>query len=245
MGQRESEIHSISLQGREIRFTLRKSARARRLKLQIGMNSGLEVVVPQRARVSDSQIEKFIQEKQAWILRHLSKLEKIASESDSRKEFLLFLGKEARIEILESDRKTARALASEGKLTVKVPVGKKRLAGKAIIAFYKKQAREIIPKIVKEKAGLMGASFSRISIRDQKTRWGSCSSRGTLSFSWRILAAPRSIIEYLVVHELAHLKHRNHSKSFWRAVAEYCPDYKDHERWLRKNKHLLRARTSF
>jgi predicted metal-dependent hydrolase len=91
----------------------------------------------------------------------------------------------------------------------------------------------------------MGVSFRRLSVRGQKTRWGSCSGRGTLSFNWRLVAAPRAVIEYIAVHELAHVRHRNHSKAFWAEVAGYLPEYKEQERWLGKNKHALKARTSF
>jgi len=206
---------------------------------------GLEAVVPERARISHSKVEEFLFEKQAWILRNVSKIEEVSKQKKSKSDSLLFLGKEAEIRIVEEDRKTARAFPGEGKLLVKVPFNKKGLAGKAITNFYKKQARKIISKIVVEKADLMGVSFSRVSVRDQSTRWGSCSPKNTLSFSWRLVAAPRAIVEYLVVHELAHLRHRNHSKRFWAEVEKFCPLYKQAEKWLKKNKLVLRARTSF
>ncbi|MFH1234348.1 MAG: SprT family zinc-dependent metalloprotease [Candidatus Diapherotrites archaeon] len=245
MNALEKEQRSILLSGKEINFSVLRSRKARRLKLQLSIEDGLEVVVPARASVPFSMVEKFLAEKQAWILKHLSRLEAVARESEASRNSLLFLGKEAPIEIIESERLTAKAAPRKGILLVKVPFGKKSLAGKAITAFYKKQAKIIISKIVSEKAALMGVSFRRISVRGQKTRWGSCSGRGTLSFNWRLVAAPRSVIEYIAVHELAHVRHRNHSKAFWAEVAKYLPGYKEQERWLRKNKHALKARTSF
>ncbi|MCX6802079.1 MAG: DUF45 domain-containing protein, partial [Candidatus Diapherotrites archaeon] len=177
----------------EVSFILRQSRKSRRLKLQLSIEDGLEVVVPARAKVPFSMIEKFMAEKQAWILKHISRLEKIARESEASRDSLLFLGREAPIEILECNRQGAKAFPKEGVLLVKVPFGKKHLAGKAIGAFCKKQAKAIIQKIVSEKAELMGVSFRRISVRGQKTRWGSCSGRGTLSFNWRLVAAPRAV----------------------------------------------------
>ncbi len=245
MQSSENENHSILLAGREVQFTLRRSARAKRIKLQVSLAAGLEVVIPARAMVSLSKVEGFIREKQRWVLKHLTKIEKVSEESSSKKSLLLFLGREVPIKVKESKRKTPRAFPENGSLTVKVPIGKRQMAGRAITAFYKKQAAGIIPKVVREKSALMLAFPKRISIRDQRTRWGSCSSRGTLSFSWRLVAAPRSVIEYVAVHELAHLKHRNHSKAFWHEVESYCSEYKQAEKWLRENKHILRARTTF
>ncbi len=235
---------SVSLNGREIPYSARKSHRSRHLKLQVSIESGLEVVIPQRSRISHSQVESFILEKQRWVLRNLQKLEEISREARSM-DSILFLGKEVPLSVIESERKTARAAARGGLLEVRVPHGKRHSAKKAIASFYKKQARSLIPALARAKAGEMKASYSRISVRGQKTRWGSCSSRSALSFNWRLLAAPQRVLEYIVVHELAHLKHRNHSKKFWSLVREHCPDYKEWEKWLRKNRHMLRARTDF
>lgn len=77
--------------------------------------------------------------------------------------------------------------------------------------------------------------YSTLSIRDQKSRWGSCSSRGTLSFNYRLIFAPPRVLDYVVVHELCHLTHMNHSKNFWNLVAQVMPDYKQHKKWLREH----------
>lgn len=88
-------------------------------------------------------------------------------------------------------------------------------------------------------AEIINKRFSKISVRDSKTRWGSCSSTGTLSYSWRVAFAPEEVANYLCVHEVCHLKEMNHSQKFWDLVESLCPDYKDHKNWLRKNgKHL-------
>ncbi|MEM0360062.1 MAG: SprT family zinc-dependent metalloprotease [Candidatus Diapherotrites archaeon] len=245
MNHVKEERHSIFLSGKEIVFSVVYSRKAQRLRLQVSLEDGLQVVLPARAKVPFSVIEKFLLEKQAWILRHTERLEKIARKSEQSRNSLLFLGKEAPIEIMECTRIGAKAFPKKGRLLVKVPFGKKHLVGKAIESFYKKQAKRIIQKIVSERASQMDLSFKRISVRGQKTRWGSCSGKGTLSFNWRLIAAPRPVIEYIAVHELCHLRHRNHSKAFWAEVARHMPEYKEQERWLRKNKHFLRARTSF
>jgi predicted metal-dependent hydrolase len=89
----------------------------------------------------------------------------------------------------------------------------------------------------------MDARHRRVFVKDQRTLWGSCSARGNLNFNWRLTLAPREILDYVVVHELAHLTEMNHSKRFWAIVERWCPDYKERRRWLRKNGgQLLRKR---
>ncbi len=80
-----------------------------------------------------------------------------------------------------------------------------------------------------------GGSYSRITIRDQKTRWGSCSSTGTLSFNYRLMFAPPRVLDYVVVHELCHLTHMNHSREFWNLVASVMPEYKTYRNWLKEH----------
>lgn len=80
-----------------------------------------------------------------------------------------------------------------------------------------------------------GGRYTSVTIRDQKTRWGSCSSRGTLSFNYRLIFAPPAVLDYVVVHELCHLTHMNHSKEFWNLVGTVMPDYKTHRKWLKEH----------
>lgn len=96
-------------------------------------------------------------------------------------------------------------------------------------------AKAYFPKRVSYFLPLTGGTFTRITIRDQKTRWGSCSARGTLSFNWRLMLAPPAVLDYVVVHELCHLTHMNHSKAFWALVESVCPDYRAHRKWLKEH----------
>ncbi len=110
---------------------------------------------------------------------------------------------------------------------------------KALEERYRRAAQEYIPKRVAFFQTFVGGSYERITIRDQKTRWGSCSSKGTLSFNWRLMLAPPTVLDYVVVHELCHLTHMNHSKEFWLAVEEVMPDYKKYRNWLKENGNKL------
>lgn len=100
-------------------------------------------------------------------------------------------------------------------------------------------AREYFPKRTAYFVQLTGGSYSRITIRDQKTRWGSCSARGTLSFNWRLMLAPPTIADYVIVHELCHLTYMNHSENFWKKVESVYPDYRTARQWLKDHGHEL------
>ena len=86
----------------------------------------------------------------------------------------------------------------------------------------------------------MGLSYNRVCIKDQRTLWGSCSTQGNLNFNWRVVMAPPDVLDYLVIHELAHLREMNHSRSFWREVSSFCPEYQSHRRWLREHSRSMR-----
>ena len=100
-------------------------------------------------------------------------------------------------------------------------------------------AKDYFPKRVTYFVQFTGGSFSRITIRDQKTRWGSCSAKGTLSFNWRLMLAPPVILDYVVVHELCHLTYMNHSTAFWKKVEAVYPDYRTARKWLKDHGHEL------
>ena len=106
---------------------------------------------------------------------------------------------------------------------------------------YRQAAKEYIPKRVAYYAQLLDVTYATISIRDQKTRWGSCSSKGNLSFSWRLILAPPKVLDYVVVHELCHRKEMNHSPRFWALVESLVPYYKIHRQWLKENGEKLRV----
>ena len=96
-------------------------------------------------------------------------------------------------------------------------------------------ARDIFTRKTAYYARIMGVSYGRIAIREQKTRWGSCSSKGNLNFNWRLILAPEEVLDYVVVHELAHRREMNHSKAFYAIVGSVLPDYRQARRWLREH----------
>lgn len=108
---------------------------------------------------------------------------------------------------------------------------------------YKKRYRDEARRKIEERVAfyhpLTGGKYTSITIRDQKSRWGSCSSRGTLSFNYRLIFAPPAVLDYVVIHELCHLTHMDHSKNFWNKVADIMPDYRLQRQWLKDHGHEL------
>ncbi len=118
---------------------------------------------------------------------------------------------------------------------------RKKDALEAIDRWYRRQARAKIERVTAVEAERLGLHPERIMIRDQKTRWGSCSTSGTLSFNWRLIIGPEHALRYVVIHELVHIEHHNHSRRFWNALTEALPDWKRSALWLRVNERALTA----
>lgn len=107
--------------------------------------------------------------------------------------------------------------------------------------FLRRQALDFLTARAKELAGKMEVTFNNLTVKDQKSLWGSCSQKNNLNFSYRLIKMPRAVIDYLIVHELAHLRHFDHGPDFWATVEKFVPDYKQHRRWLNNNKYAVMA----
>jgi predicted metal-dependent hydrolase len=105
----------------------------------------------------------------------------------------------------------------------------------------RREARLVVTEVAEAEAARLGLRYASIQIRDQRTRWGSCSPRGTLTFNWRLVLAPHAVLDYVVVHELCHLREPNHGPGFWRLVEQARPGYKVPRAWLRRHGHELLA----
>jgi len=123
--------------------------------------------------------------------------------------------------------------------TLLVAIGAPGTADALVEGWYRREARRVIEPRARDLAGSLGMRVGRVSIRDPRSRWGSCSSTGTLSFSWRLLLAPARVLDYVVAHEVCHLRRPDHSPSFWALVADTDPGQEEARRWLRENGALL------
>ncbi|MCP4188016.1 MAG: M48 family metallopeptidase [Gammaproteobacteria bacterium] len=193
-----------------IDYSLRVSSRARYAKLQIKPYSGLEVVVPRG--FPKKVIPEFVKQHSVWIRRQLQKHGQQYAIPELPE----------RIYLAINESITCTDCLNFGSNTYQDNLSKLR-------TWLRNRAWEILPPILESLSTGLGLNYQKISIRSQKTRWGSCSSSGTISLNDQLLFVPRQTAEYLMIHELCHTRHMNHSVRFWRMVGEFCPDYRDHE----------------
>ena len=227
---------------RTVVYTLKRSRKARHVRLLITHEKGLQVTAP--LRVSDRQVTRFVESKTGWITKTLDYYSKFPKFNEAQlleqNATAKYLGEDCSVIATHNvNSSRPKATLSEKTITLQLPAMTPSIAKRCLEGWYKRQAREIIEQRVAQFAPQFGVAVGKIAIRGQRTRWGSCSSRGNLNFNWKLAMAPTEVIDYLVVHELSHMKELNHSKRFWNVVATHCPDYKTREHWLKQNGPLL------
>jgi predicted metal-dependent hydrolase len=224
----------------EISYTVRRSDRARRARIHVSAE-GVEVVVPRGLALSE--VEPFVEEKRRWVERTLERMREAEVERPpARLEDggeVPYLDERLALAVrVEPDRKRPHVARRGGELRVRV----RRSADvrEALEGWYRREARREIGARLDAAVARAGTTYTKLSIRGQRTRWASCSSSGAMSFNWRLLLGPEAILDYVVEHEVAHLERHDHSPAFWGLLAARCPEYETHERWLRRNGTTLR-----
>ncbi len=223
----------LPIEGRSIAVSFRRNAKARRLVLRLSRDrSGVIVTMP--PRVSRSQALDFARKSSRWIG------ERLKSEPADRPlrtgEAIVIRG-ESRLILYSGSRRGTVAL-TEAAVIVS---GDEAHLARRLVDWLKAQAKRDLVTASEFYAAAMGVKFNRLSVRDQKSRWGSCSSDGTLSYSWRLILAPPFVLDYVAAHEVAHLKHMNHSRNFWRLVLTHCPYAGRAKSWLKAHGAELHA----
>jgi predicted metal-dependent hydrolase len=225
----------IEIEGRRIPYVLRRSVRARYLRADIGLRTGLRVTLPEG--LNEARVDAFLRSRRRWLIRALTRLERLASIIPDRSlehgTEVPYLGRALTLNL--SVGSPARVGRLGDSLIVHAPRRTRSAVRAALETWYRGEAARVLGEHARELGRRHGLEFRKIAIRDQKRRWGSCSPAGTLSFNWRLLLAPSEIGRYLVAHEMAHLVHPNHSRRFWETVAELCPGFREQERWLKRN----------
>jgi predicted metal-dependent hydrolase len=227
MGSSASAAQLVDLDGRQVRYSIRISLRAKRVRIGVTPEDGLVVVAPRGFDLS--LLPDLLKTKGRWILRHLEEAQQFVAHQAPR---VLEDGAQLPYRGESLTLHLAMALNSvavgrrDGVLRVRLPIPSRKPLRQVIGAWYRAEARRVITGRVKAMAELFGAAYGKVHIRDQKARWGSCSSRRNLNFNWRLIMAPPAVFDYVVVHELAHLRVRNHSALFWAEVSRVLPDYR-------------------
>jgi len=209
----------------DLDYTIRRSPRARRVRVRVDPYEGVEVVIPQRAGKREAQAA--IRELRPWIDRRLEEARQAKQRLASPAGTVPFLGAHLR---LRYDNGRTRAHRQGEELWLPEEAG-----GDALERWYRAQARaEIAPRLDRA-TGELGRPHKSLAIRSQRTRWGSCSSTGAMSFNWRLMLAPEPVLDYVVWHEACHLVVMDHSTRFWALVERHVPGYREPRRWLRQN----------
>ncbi|MFH1080217.1 MAG: SprT family zinc-dependent metalloprotease [Pseudomonadota bacterium] len=218
---------------------IRSHRRKKTLSIQVERDATVHVRVPFHTPQID--IDRFLKEKNKWLQKIIGRQQKHNYDRPVRSfipgERFPYLGENYILKIHERDD-------SEGALTF---TGREfllecdALRGGRILfhLWYQKQARVHLEERVRRLGRLLGLSPRGVAVNNARSRWGSCSPDDRLTFAWRLIMAPAEIIDYVVVHELCHMKIRNHSRDYWRLVEDVIPDYKKHKVWLKDNGHLL------
>ncbi|MEA2142854.1 MAG: hypothetical protein QOI64_1284 [Solirubrobacteraceae bacterium] len=209
----------------DLPYRIRRSDRARRVRVRVDAHGAVEVVLPRRSPASAAPAA--IEELRPWIERRLHAAGELRAAIAARGATLPYLGQP-----LALTPQPGRTRVHRSGDALLVPAESDQ-ARQAIERWYRRAAaREIAPRL-DAAATALGVGYTTLAIRGQRTRWGSCSSTGAMSFNWRLLLAPAPVLDYVVWHEACHLRVMDHSPRFWALVGRHCPGYEEQRRWLR------------
>jgi predicted metal-dependent hydrolase len=230
--------HRITLGSESVEVRVRASPRAKMIRLRVGPEHPLEVIVP--AGTSHERIDHVLVQRAAWIARKLDASRVVSTRAPSlgleRTGVAWIDGQPTPVQFTGAGRSQARLI--DGVVRVDgVPKG----AAAALARWYRREARRRLRATLDCEAARLGIDYGLVAVRDQRTRWGSCSRAANLAFNWRLLMAPNDVQRYVVVHELCHVRIRNHGKEFWRLLDQAMPAWREHAAWLREHGHELRC----
>lgn len=210
----------------DIPYSVRRSDRARRVRVRVDEARGVEVVLPRR--IAEREAAAAVRQLRPWIERRMAELERTRAQVAARGATVPYLGETLRL-VAEPGRTRVHRRADE----LLVPAGEQERP--ALERWYRRRAHEEVAPRLDQATALSGTRYTRLTIRGQRTRWASCSTNGAMSFNWRLLMAPAPVLDYVVWHEVCHLEVMDHSPRFWALLAQRWPDYRAHSAWLRRH----------
>lgn len=217
-----------------IPYKVVRSGRNKRISMNISEN-GIRISTPKR--IPNYVAEKFLNENIEWIEKNYIQYRHEKYRKMKHGESFTILSELFEVEHNYSDSLSVKEL--DGKFIVDTKIIDSLESRAHLSKYIRKRYGKLIKSRVEELAESNGFNFERISIRDQSSRWGSCSSKKNLNFNWRLLFAPIEILDYVIIHELSHTVHMNHSKDFWDLVGKHDENYKENKRWLKNNRRNL------
>jgi predicted metal-dependent hydrolase len=235
--------YNITLDDKTISYTLKCSSRAKLLWLDIKRQTGLTVTIPKGYNMRN--LTKYLESNSTWILRNISKY---CSETPAAiinnvkpKNTVSYLGKCLKVMQRRNGCGTNEVKMKQNKLIVSLYSSGANLSSHELEDWLRSQAKIVIKDKVSKFSKQMGLVYNHVAIRDQKSRWGSCSCLKNLNFNWRLIMAPEPVLDYVIIHELCHLREMSHSKTFWELVALYCPKWHEYRDWLDNHYFELNA----
>lgn len=221
-------------------YQLRISRKARRLRIDVSARRGVVVVVP--AGTTDAAVREFIHAKQAWVQRARARVaaqaQELAHPDEPVPSTLELRALDTRYRVERTDGRRARVDFRGSRVRV-TGAADDAHARALLIAWLKRRARERLGERLRGLAERHRLEFERVSVRGQRTRWGSCSGRGTISLNYKLLFLPPALVDHVLLHELAHTRHLNHSDRFWNLLARLDPDAGRHHRALTRARRWL------
>jgi hypothetical protein len=233
--QRSSRRELLRIDGRPVSVTIRLNRRARRLIVKVHPSTGEVTVVAPSQRALDHALD-FARSESTWIARRLAEVP--APVPFGLGANIPFRGQEHVVEAGGSGPAPVWIDESEGRRIIRVS-GRSEHAPRRLLDFLKREARKALAAHTLELTGRIGLAPKRITVRDTESRWGSCSADRALSFSWRLILAPDFVLDYVVAHEVAHMRHMNHGPRFWSLVRELAGEVDTPQAWLAANGPLL------
>lgn len=239
---KEVVSYQVVMGGVRVPFTIRKNARARRVWIKMEDQAGLVLVLPRWA--STSRATEFLRRHQDWVLNRLAEREDRLAKAGpplGTGRTVVYRGRPLSLKVRNCACSAPLVEWHRDHLLVQVPRNDESPLGPILEASFRARAKEIFLRRVASLAEQIAVRPKRVEVRDQKTRWGACTGRGTLTFNWRLVLAPPAVLDYVVIHELCHLRHPNHGWRFWELVASFCPSFSAHRAWLRDHGAFLRS----
>jgi hypothetical protein len=224
----------MTLDGKVVPYRVKRSPHASHARLEIRADTGLTVILPRSYPLS--RVPGIISDKHRWVKARLEVLRRGKQDYEAEGT-CRYLGRTLKVVTTGSHHPGTNPLMFGDELIFNDGPGDSR--GPAVERWLRKQGSSLIKEMTERNSIKIGVKYKILRFGSARTRWGSCSPGGTLSFNWKLIMFPPTVIEYVVVHELCHLKEMNHSKSFWDLVEVHCPAWKTHRKWLRANEAAL------
>ncbi len=237
----QNDKYFIEINNGKINYSIVKTKR-KTIGITVDRNGKVKVSAP--LYVSEKEIREVVQEKTDWIAKKVNEVRKrnlntVHKEFVSGEEFL-YLGEKYTLKIAELDLAKPEVLIQADTIVVYIFKGltgesRKQVVKETLVKWYRQCFTEVVEERIEKYSLHLNVSPRKVVVKDQKTRWGSCSEKGNINLNWRLVMAPIEIIDYVVVHELCHLRIMNHSKDFWNLIESILPNYRESRGWLKVN----------